>query len=289
MVSSFAKRSRYHRFRYHRRVLSDLVFARTWQNNREPVSKSFDALTRFLSKRLGRRVVPRVSLSYEELSRGLREGTVDFAWLPPIVHARLARGSEVRTMLVSAREQRSSCVIVCKRGGRIGSVDDVRTSRAAWVDPWSAAGYVMPRLFLFEHYIDPRTDLLEERFLGSHEAAVRAVADGVADIAATFARLDERGEIVAAGWSGIPDCAQALRVVSVVGSIPPDVLACRTSLAADVSDAMSVALLASLELPDVSANARASFEVDGFASPTTNEASLALLASLEKAGSLFPR
>ncbi len=269
--------------------MSDLVFARTWQNNREPVSKSFAALTRFLSKRLGCRVAPKVSLSYEELSRGLRERTVDVAWLPPIVHAQLARKDEVRTMLTSVREQRSSCVIVCKRDGRIATLDDVRTARAAWVDPWSAAGYVMPRLFLFEHDIDPRTSLLEERFLGSHEAAVRAVADGVADIAATFARLDERGEVVAAGWSGVPDSAHALRVVSVVGSIPPDVLACRASLAEDVSAAMSAALLAAIDLPDVSADARASFEVDGFASPTTHDASLALLASLEKAGSLFPK
>lgn len=269
--------------------MKDLVFARTWQNNREPVSQSFAALTRFLSKRVGRKVAPKVSLSYEELSRGLREGTIDVAWLPPIVHAHLLRDRSVQTLLVSARARRSTCVIVCRREGRIATVDDLRNTRAAWVDPWSAAGYVMARLFLFEHGIDPRKDLLEERFLGSHDAAVRAVAEGVSDFTSTFARLDDKGEVVAAGWRSLPEGDGLLRIVSIVGPVPLDVVAVRSGLPTEERDTLRAALEEAIADPEYGPAARASFEVDGLCAPSADDDSFELLTALEKAGSLFPR
>ncbi len=251
------------------------------------MGQSFDQLTRWLGAKLERRVVPKVALSYEELTRGLRDGSVDVAWVPPIVHAHLQRDAAVTTLLGSQRAQSSVCVLVCRQSSAIMSLEDVRTTRAAWVDPWSASGYVMPRLFLLEHGIDPRTSFLEERFFGSHDAAVRAVAGEVYDITATFARLDASGKVVAAGWRSVPEGDSLFRVFSILGPIPADVIAARSALSGDERGAITNALVQAIADPTAGELARRTFEIEAFCKPSDDPTSKELLQALERAGSLF--
>jgi len=270
--------------------VKDLVFALTWQKTREPVEARFARLTRWLGARLGCKVTPKVALSYEELTDAVRRGAVDVAWLPPIARLYLERERAVRTLLVSSRQggAASSSVLLCRRDASIQSIDQMQGARAAWVDPWSASGYVMPRVFLFDRGIDPRTTFLEERFRGSHDAAVRAVADELSDITATFARLDERGAIVAGGWRAVPDGESILRVLAVVGEVPADGIAAKSSLDVEVCDRVAEALQAAVVDPLMGQDARGSFEIEAFRTSTPADSGKDLLATLGRARELFP-
>jgi phosphate/phosphite/phosphonate ABC transporter binding protein len=269
--------------------VKDLVFALTWQKTREPVEAKFARFTRWLGARLGCKVTPRVALSYEELTDAIRKRSVDVAWLPPIARLYLEREKAVRTLLVTSRKGGASiCVLLCRRDSRIETIDDLKGARAAWVDPWSAAGYVMPRVFLFDQGIDPRTIFLEERFKGSHDAAVRSVVDGISDVTATFARVDEHGKILAGGWRAIPGGEAILRVLALVGEIPADGIAASASLGTDECARVCAALQAAIADPEIGQDARGSFEIEGFRASTPADSGEGLLRSLVKAKELFP-
>lgn len=165
--------------------------------------------------------------SYAALATEVREGRVDVAWLPPIVYVRLA---DVVTPIGSIlRHGQSSyeAALVVKSDSRIKTIDALRGTRAAWVDPWSAAGFVMPRVKLALLGIDPRTVFRTETFHGSHRATMQALADGACDVAGTYARSDEQHKVIAGAWSEIEGAD--VRVLATFGAIPPDVIAVRST------------------------------------------------------------
>src|SRR5213075_2837970 len=69
------------------RAMDDLVFAVTWQRKGEPIGQRVNAFAKWLGEKFGCKVVPKVSLSYEELLGAMRREEADLAWLPPIVSA----------------------------------------------------------------------------------------------------------------------------------------------------------------------------------------------------------
>ncbi len=229
---------------------SDLVFALTWQRNTEPVGVRVTELLRWLSARVGRRVQPRVALSYEELLPMFRQGEVDVAWLPPVVHLRLRREGLARTLLVNDRHDAGSfrAVLAIPRHAHREGLGSLQSTRVAWVDPWSASGYVLPRMALAAHGVDPAATFLEERFLGSHDAALRAVADGRFDVAATFAIRDAGGGLVRAGWSGIEGAD--FEILHDAGDVPSDVLAVRSDMPQDTADALARHLTEAIADPE---------------------------------------
>jgi len=174
----------------------------------------------------------RDAASYEALASDVRDGRADAAWLPPIVYVTL--GEVVRAIGSVARGANLTydAALVTRDDGAIRSLDALRGARAAWVDRWSAAGYVLPRVNLAMHGLDPRRLFRSETFHGSHRSAVSAVVDGDADVAGTFAYVDAAGLPVAGGWEELT----GLRVLATFGAIPPDVLAVRAAVADKIHD-----------------------------------------------------
>src|SRR5439155_24636905 len=140
-------------------------------------------------------------LSYEELLDGIRKETVDLAWLPPIVSAMLEREGRARGLLVSERVGSTlfHSVIICPNDAPYKTPREVRGARAAWVDPWSASGYVLARLHMHQLGVDMASAFAEEKFFGSHDAAIQRLLQGHADITATYANLDADGHVTSAG------------------------------------------------------------------------------------------
>jgi len=160
--------------------------------------------------------------SYDDLTQTMFRGEVDLAWLPPISFLALVSKDAVAPLAAVRRVPYQSAIIVAedspltKPGTLVGQ-------RAAWVDLHSASGYVIPRLKLARFGIDPRTAFSHERFWGSHEAVVAAVANGTADFGATWSQSNGSGP-----WSRT---AHRVRTLATFGSIPPDVIAARSDLA----------------------------------------------------------
>jgi phosphonate transport system substrate-binding protein len=219
---------------------------------------------------LGRRAGIEVELatpqSYDALVAMFAQGQVDIGWLPPIPFVGLERAKLAIPLVSHHRGSVSGfdAVLVALHDPSLVTLYGLVGKRAAWVDPLSASGYVLPRIQLMALGIDPRTTFGSERFYLSHEASVRAVLARQADVAATYARHDEDGKLVRGSWSRIEGADAALRVIASFGAVPPDVVAARMDVPEDLRERLAKALMA-MSSDDASAFiVRDLFGVDDF-------------------------
>lgn len=198
-----------------------------------------DRLAKLLGAHSGFEVERRDASSYESLAKDVREGRVDLAWLPPIVYVRLADVVTPIGSILRGGQTSYEAALVVRSDSRIKTIDGLRNTRAGWVDPWSAAGFVLPRVKLALLGVDPRTVFRTEVFHGSHRAAMKALADGACDVAGAYARADTKGKVVSGAWS---EAGIEVRVLATFGAIPPDVIAVKK----DFPEADRAEILASL-------------------------------------------
>lgn len=177
--------------------------------------------------------------TYDELTQAMFRGEIDIEWLPPIPFLALADRRSI-AVLASVRKSPFRCAIIVPADSQLRRPSNLVGARAAWVDRHSASGFVLPRVKLARAGIDPRTAFAGEKFLGSHDAVVQAVVTGEADFGATWAQATPPRNITGP-WSRGPH-EGAVRVLSVFGSIPPDVIAARADLAPTARKAIVASL-----------------------------------------------
>jgi phosphate/phosphite/phosphonate ABC transporter binding protein len=184
--------------------------------------------------------------SYEALAECLRQKKVDFAWLPPIVFVLLEKAGVVEPLVSNHRGGQAAfqAVLVVHADSRIRTLDGLRGTRAAWVDPYSATGYVLPRVQLAALGVDPRTAFAAQRFYGSHDAALSAIVSGQADVAGTFARVDGAGIVSSGSWSNLLHVRSMVRVLATLGTIPADAIAVRNDVDPALRERMAEAFVA---------------------------------------------
>jgi phosphonate transport system substrate-binding protein len=178
--------------------------------------------------------------TYAEVTKLMLRKEVDFAWLPPVPYIALTRKDAAEPLVSLVRDGHAEfyAVLIVHRGSKIKTPRDLEGKRAAWVDPHSASGYVLPRMGLSAVGVDPRTAFRTERFFGSHDAVVRAVIERRADFGATFGGLDASGALVRGAWSA-SEAAGDIVVLATFGAIPPDVIAARTDLPTFVCESLT--------------------------------------------------
>ena len=162
---------------------------------------------------------PRAFPTYKELAASVREGSSDVAWLAPVSYAWLAEGVTPIGSIRRESQAGYSSTLVVKETSPLKSLDDLRTAkdlRAGWVDPWSAAGYVVPRLELARAGIIAMNVFAKESFHGTHTKALDALAADEVDVVATYARASVDG--------------LSTRALATWGPIPSDVIAVRRNL-----------------------------------------------------------
>ena len=176
--------------------------------------------------------------SYEKLAHYIHIGEIDLAWLSPISLVSLARNRRVVPM-VSMHRKRSlhyRAALIVHAASHASSFEELRGKRAAWVDRHSASGYVLPRIELAAHGIRAR-ELGTERFYGSHDGVVRAVASGRADFGATFAHT--QNGVTTGAWSKTAGLARSVRVLDTFGEVPPDAIASRYDMDARLRERLA--------------------------------------------------
>lgn len=194
------------------------------------VLAAFDELGAWMRTHTGVDLERREASTYQALAASMRDGSSDIAWLPPVVYAWLAEAVTPLGSIARAGRTTYSAALVVRSDAEIQSLADLRGARAGWVDPWSAAGYVVPRLELARAGIDPTTSFESEAFHGTHRDALLALACGECDVAGTYAHPRPGDETIIEGaWTDLPDVD--VRVLATFGSIPPDVIAVRRNLA----------------------------------------------------------
>jgi ABC-type phosphate/phosphonate transport system substrate-binding protein len=195
---------------------------------------------------------------YPSLLGAVEAGGVDFAWLAPIVALRAMASLRVVPIVMPVRRGVASfhSALFSSVGSPIVRPPDLVGVRAAWVERESASGHLLIRAALRARGIDLAQAFSEERFHGSHEAVVRAVIDGTADVGATYLHHDHSGSgVLRAGWGD-----ERVQIVARVGPIPSDVIGAGVHVPAREIRAVRDALSGSD--PAIVSAAQALFECD---------------------------
>lgn len=243
--------------------LSRIVFGLVVPSAGSGKGERVDALTDWITERVGIPVERRDAASYEALANDVREGRIDVAWLPPIVFVRLGDVVKPLGSILRGGDGKSrgyEAALVVNANSRIKNIDALRGTRAGWVDRWSAAGFVLPRVKLALLGVDPRTLFRTEQFHGSHRSAIKALLAGACDVAGTFASADADGNVTQGAWSEIEGAE--VRVLATFGAIPPDVFAVRTVVAEKVGYKVFDALKAAATDEKMRENLREAFGGD---------------------------
>jgi phosphonate transport system substrate-binding protein len=165
-------------------------------------------------------VIPR---DYDALRLAVLTGAVDVALAPPVVCAQLAAARVPVPLKVVRRGHAAfASALVVRRGGHVSLVP--RTLRAAWVDPLSMCGHLLPRAHLRagRHRLDGF--FVDEQFHGSYRAALQAVVDGRADTAGVH--VLPGGEGLAESLElHLPGSALQLSALAVTAAVPGDGIA----------------------------------------------------------------
>jgi phosphate/phosphite/phosphonate ABC transporter binding protein len=216
-------------------IVTKLNFGLVIAPNAKDTLKRFDALADWMREQAKIDLTAKPADTYKDLAMDIRGGTSDVAWLPPIMYAWLAEGvSPVGSILREGATAYAAAIVVREDSSSLKTLADLKGAglRAGWVDPWSAAGYVVPRIELARAKIDPHGAFKSETFHGSHKDALEALAKEECDVVGTYARLPNDGETTAVvgAWSDREDHLK-VRVLATSSAIPPDVIAVRRNLA----------------------------------------------------------
>jgi len=180
--------------------------------------------------------------SYSTLIDALCEEEVELAWLPPVAYLRARQVGPVHLLLAIERTggpAYGSALVSSQKAG-IQSLREIRGKHVAWVDVWSAAGYLMPRSIIREAGFDPEQVFASQTFVGSHAAVLDALQQGRADVGATYCSLDEQGALVAAPWSERP----GIRPIALSGAIPGDAICAAGEIPLEHAESMVEPLIA---------------------------------------------
>ena len=167
-----------------------------------------------------------VARDYDAIRQALVTGAVDAALAPPVVCAQVSSPgapalARVPVPLQTVRRGHAlfASAIVGRRDRRLTFTP--RTLRAAWVDPLSVCGHLLPKAWLRQQRHRLEGFFVDERFWGAYRLALQAVVDGDADICGVHVlpggrALDESIEAHLPGASGL------LAAIAVTDAVPGD-------------------------------------------------------------------
>ncbi len=184
----------------------------------------------YLTTALGSPVTVVVLPGYEELSDALASGTVDLAWITPLAFVRASQKNAYVQALSKAMRSGDGgltyrSVFAVKADSPLKTLADLKGKRVVWVNKLSASGYLFPRELLRKENYDPDKFFVSESFAGDHPGACKAVREGKADVAATFAAGGSEGAAAKAdGCADAPPITD-FRVVGSTGNLPNEVIA----------------------------------------------------------------
>lgn len=199
-------------------------------------------LQAFLESRLQRDCVVRAIDGYDAIAMSLLSGTVDAAWAPPLVCARLEQaGAPVALRCIRHGTSSYRAAIVVRATTDVSLVN-VGRQRAVWTEASSIAGHRLPAAWLKARRggaEPPDPDL----FAGSYRGALEAVLEGQGGVTSVFAPgVRVAGEPVTGLQEIWPERASWFRVLALTDEAPNDGVATSPTLTRDVKRALTEAL-----------------------------------------------
>lgn len=201
----------------------------------------FEPLRLHLEEELGLPVQVKTVATYERIVQVMAEGATDLGLLPPLAYVAvkdLNPGVEPLVQELSYGASSYSSFLLVAEDSPIHTMADLPGSRMAFVDRFSASGFLFPYRVMLYHGLDPRPggDFAEVVFTGSHEASFEALHGGGVDVIASFLGMfrDSRRR----AWNEGSQ-APRTRLLEKTGRIPHDTLCARSGLPAPVRESVT--------------------------------------------------
>jgi phosphonate transport system substrate-binding protein len=196
------------------------------------------AMADFLKKETGLAVKAFAPGDYAGTQIGLRDGSIDFAFLPAVLFLRTQDESGAQALFRTVRAGANAApsptfsgVIAVRADGGLNTVGDLRGKSVFASDPSDAAGWVLPAAHLKKNGVDPTKDARVQYRNSGPDALVQLL--GKRTDAAFAARHDlEHPDVLKAD----PDAARTLKILATVDNAPLEVVAARKALDAKVVD-----------------------------------------------------
>lgn len=185
-----------------------------------------------------------VAGSYEHLEALILGGAVDVAWVNPLLLARAqvaGATAHLRGVRHGSLTFRSALVMRRDEGADLRRMRD---ARAAWTDPDSLAGYRLPLRHLRRGGMEPGALFSSERFTFSYPAALEALLDGSADLAACFVHEADQDALQEVMTRLIGPEAARLEAVAFTDAVPNDAIVFGPHLGRAVADELCERTLA---------------------------------------------
>ena len=171
----------------------DIIFATYPSTTPEKLIEAFTPLVKKLSIDLKREVKLVVTKDYNELSDGLKEGSVDMAWMGSNTYVETKKEFPSLVYMATYVERDIAkeiiipyynAVILTLKDSPIESLKDLKGRTFAFTDVGSTSGYAYPAMMLRREGINPRKDFDKLFFLKKHDKVIEALVEGSIDAGA---------------------------------------------------------------------------------------------------------
>lgn len=151
---------------------------------------------------------------------------------------------------------------ITKADSGIKTIADLKGKNFCFVEPASASGYIVPRIFLKANGIDPDTDFKATTNAGSHPNVAIAVYNGDCDAGVAYVDIltDTSANLVAK----YPDIATKVTIFALTDKIPNDGVQVVKDLDPKLTAVIVEAMTAMVTDPGAAANLRALYNVNAF-------------------------
>jgi phosphonate transport system substrate-binding protein len=221
-----------------------------------------------LRRELGEPVSAYVASSYGDLEERILTGRAHLAWAPAGVTAKLPAARAVFTIVREGQTSYRSA-LVARRESAL-TLANLAGTRAAWVDPLSAGGYLLAAARLRAEGLDPERTFAQQAFLGSHRAAIEAVLHASADVTAVSMRAMDPSSVAAQmRWYAGP-AGDWLTPIAFTESCLNDAIVLAASLSPEEAARIATVLVAARPGAPFRSRFLSALEADGL-SPTALE------------------
>lgn len=185
--------------------------------NPEWLRKNGVMLASNLQGKLGIPINIYIAKTYSDLTNAMKNGLVDFAFLSAMTFVEAESGG-AKVLLKKVWDGPYYYSAIITKSPKIKSIQDLKGKRMGWVDEKSASGHLFPEVMLLKKGFKPEKFFKEQKYLGQHEGAVKALIDGSVDAVAVYA--DDKNAKTGA-WTRYAPKAK-VKVLWVSSPIPND-------------------------------------------------------------------
>lgn len=223
-----------------------LVFSFQKQKNPDELKTTTQAVSEFLSQKIGKKIEVLVPTSYGATAQALISNKVHIAYMDSLPYILASKETELEILAVEKRNNRTEydSLIVVAKDSSIHSLKDLKGKKIAFSSQTSTSGYLFPFSRLVKEKEVKKPSELSSYFsqinyAGGYDKALLAVANGQVD-AAAFSDYALEGP--KADLYGTPEIRNKVKVLARTPGVPTHLITVSKKLSKELKQKIQTAL-----------------------------------------------